>query len=449
MSNFQRKYDVVIVGGGLSGLSSLVTLIKKGLKVLLIEKSAFIGGRAFSFRDPITNEIVDNGQHVVVGACNNFMELIKEVGIENKIITVKNFQVPVIKEGKISYLGSKYFGSIFGLLFSILIYKHLSFIEKYYLLKALVKINFLNLDSNDFDNKNFRLWLEDNNQGLNSIKCFWEIIIKPALNDDLSHVDSREALFVIKRSFLENKDLFLGIPNANLSELWSFIEKRVESSNSKILKKESVEKIITTNNKSTSIILSNGKSIESNFVIVSATQNATLKLLEKSKIKINNYSNKNELENAPILGIHFWFNKPLMKERFMASANGKIQWVFNVSRNHKKQDNHIVISQSAAWEWINKDKDLLKDIFLNELKELFNYSNNKLEKYCIVKQPNATFRCVDNVYKKRTLSTDINNLFLAGDWTDTSWPSTMESAVISGRRAANSILRTQNSNHIV
>ena len=96
-----KKYDAIIVGGGISGLSSLIALNKKGLKVLLLEKSAFLGGRAFSFEDQNTGEIVDNGQHVIVGACKEFVNLIKDIDSENKIIKVNNFQVPVIYNGKI------------------------------------------------------------------------------------------------------------------------------------------------------------------------------------------------------------------------------------------------------------------------------------------------------------------------------------------------------------
>ena len=79
LNKYLKKYDVVIVGGGISGLSSLISLYKKGLKVLLVEKSAFLGGRAFSFKDNSTDEIIDNGQHVIVGACNEFVKLIKDI----------------------------------------------------------------------------------------------------------------------------------------------------------------------------------------------------------------------------------------------------------------------------------------------------------------------------------------------------------------------------------
>ena len=431
---------MIIIGGGISGLTSLITLKNKGLKVLLLEKSAFLGGRAFSFKDKSTDELVDNGQHVIVGACNEFIKLIKDIDSENKIIKVNNFQVPVIYNGKISYLGSKHFKSM-GLFISLVYYKHLNFVEKFRLLIALIKIKFTDIDNCNFKEKKFGVWLSNNKQNSKSIKCFWELIIKPALNDNLEVVETKEALSVIKKSFFGAGDPYLGIPSINLSSLWSPIENALYNSSSKILKKANAERLISSKGKLNFVKLSNGEIIEANNFIISTSQNAAIKLLNDSNINIKNSPNKGLLESSPIVGIHFWFKKPVMNERYIASVGSNIQWIFNVSKNHNKEDNHVVISQSAAWDWIDKDKSYIKDLFLKELISLFpQLKINDLEKYCIVKQPNATFRCINDSLKKRNLETSLGNLFFAGDWTNTSWPSTMESAVISGRKAAGLII---------
>ncbi|MBM01419.1 MAG: hypothetical protein CL762_01680 [Chloroflexi bacterium] len=436
-----KKYDVVIIGGGISGITSMVTLANKGLKTLLLEKSAFLGGRAFSFKDQSTGELIDNGQHVIVGACNEFIKLIKDIDSENKIIKVNNFQVPVIYDGKKSYLGSKYFKSIIGLFISLVNYKHLSFIDKYHLIIALLKIKFTDIDNINIKEENFGVWLNNNNQSSKSIKCFWELIIKPALNDNLEVIETKEALSVIKRSFFGEGDLYLGIPSTNLSSLWSSTENVLQNNSSKILKKTNAERLISSKGKLSSVKLSNGEIIEANNFIISTSQSAAIKLLNDSNINTINNTEEGLLESSPIVGIHFWFKKPVISERYIASAGSNIQWIFNVSRNHNKEDNHIVISQSAAWDWINKDKTYIKDLFLKELILLFpQLKINDLEKYCIVKQPNATFRCINDSSKKRNLETSLSNLFFAGDWTNTSWPSTMESAVISGRKAAELII---------
>ena len=102
-----KNYDVIIIGGGLSGIKSFIDLRNNGLNVLLLEKSSYLGGRAFSFNDPSTNEYIDNGQHVIVGACKEYINLLKETNNNSNFIKIKNYQVPVIKKSKISYLGSK------------------------------------------------------------------------------------------------------------------------------------------------------------------------------------------------------------------------------------------------------------------------------------------------------------------------------------------------------
>jgi len=105
----------------------------------------------------------------------------------------------------------------------------------------LIKIKFTDVENSNFSENNFKIWLLNNKQNSKSIKCFWELIIKPALNDNLENVETAAALSVIKRSFLEKNRLYFGIPKTNLSSLWKPIEKIIEKSSSRILKKTNVK----------------------------------------------------------------------------------------------------------------------------------------------------------------------------------------------------------------
>ena len=107
-----ENYDVIIIGGGLSGIKAFINLKKSGLNALIIEKSSYLGGRAFSFQDPLTGNYIDNGQHVIVGACKEYLNLLKETNNEEKFLKIKNYQVPVIKNNKVSVLGSKFLGAL-------------------------------------------------------------------------------------------------------------------------------------------------------------------------------------------------------------------------------------------------------------------------------------------------------------------------------------------------
>ena len=143
------------------------------------------------------------------------------------------------------------------------------------------------------------------------------------------------------------------------------------------------------------------------------------------------------------MGIHFWFKKKITDHRYIASVDSEIQWIFNVSKNHNKNNNHIVVSQSASDKWMKTNKNIIKEIFLKELGAIYPLANEEnLEKFSVVKQMDATFLCNENNEPVRnSIPLDLENVFYSGDWINTSWPSTMESAVISGRYASEKILR--------
>ena len=143
-----------------------------------------------------------------------------------------------------------------------------------------------------------------------------------------------------------------------------------------------------------SIVINNGtKLFAKNFIF--ATQYSSIeKILKDSGVKLN--INK-KMETSPILGIHFWFKKKITDHRYIASVDSEIQWIFNVSKNHNKDNNHIVISQSASDKWMKMDKNKIKEIFLDELETIYPLANKEnLEKFSIVKQADATFLCNDN-----------------------------------------------------
>jgi uncharacterized protein with NAD-binding domain and iron-sulfur cluster len=152
-----------------------------------------------------------------------------------------------------------------------------------------------------------------------------------------------------------------------------------------------------------------------------------------------------KLKVAPIVAIHIWYDRQVIEQDFITVLDSPIQWVFNVTAMHDKPspDHHIVISLSGAWEWHTRAKKDLSTIFVNEMTRLFNRAENaKVRRVVIVKQLAATFRSSPGAARFRpNQKTPVSNLFLAGDWTQTDWPSTMESAIRSGNRAADAVVK--------
>ena len=431
-----KNYDVIIIGGGLSGIKAFINLKKNGLNTLIIEKSSYLGGRAFSFEDPLTGNYIDNGQHVIVGACKEYLNLLKETNNSENFLKIKNYQVPVIKNNKVSKLGSKYFGGSLGLFISLVMYKHLNIKEKVSLIRLLLKIKYINLNTNR--ERKFKIWLKKNNQSDSTINFFWDIFLKPALNEKIETIETKPALFVIKETFFSKNPQIFGLPKVNLSTLWDNFEKN----NSKnILKKTIVKKVNVSNDQIKNIVLNNGEELTANNYIFATQYSSIQKIFKDSNIKGNF---KNKLETSPILGIHFWFKDKVTDDRYIASVDSEIQWIFNTSKNHNNNENHIVISQSASEKWMKMDKGEIKKIFLKELNLIYPKANQKnLEKFSIVKQRDATFLCNEkNELIRNSIPLDLKNIYYSGDWRNTSWPSTMESAVISGKEVSNIILES-------
>ena len=431
-----KNYDVIIIGGGLSGIKAFINLKKNGLNALIVEKSSYLGGRAFSFEDPLTGNFIDNGQHVIVGACKEYLNLLKETNNSENLLQIKNYQVPVIKNNKVSMLGSKFFGGSLGLFISLIKYKHLNIKEKVSLIRLLLKIKYINLNTNR--EKKFKIWLKKNNQSDSTIKFFWDIFLKPALNEKIETIETKPALFVIKETFFSKNPQIFGLPKVNLSTLWDNFEKN----NSKnILKKTIVKKVNVYKDQIKNIVLNNGKELTANNYIFATQYSSIQKIFKDSNIKGNF---KNKLETSPILGIHFWFKDKVTDDRYIASVDSEIQWIFNTSKNHNNNENHIVISQSASEKWMKMDKGEIKKIFLKELNLIYPKANQKnLKKFSIVKQRDATFLCNEkNELIRNSIPLDLKNIYYSGDWRNTSWPSTMESAVISGKDVSESILES-------
>jgi len=431
-----KNYDVIIIGGGLAGIKAYINLKKNGLNALIIEKSSYLGGRAFSFEDPLTGNFIDNGQHVIVGACKEYLNLLKETNNSENLLQIKNYQVPVIKNNKVSMLGSKFFGGSLGLFISLVMYKHLNIKEKVSLIRLLLKIKYINLNTNR--EKKFKIWLKKNNQSDSTIKFFWDIFLKPALNEKIETIETKPALFVIKETFFSKNPQIFGLPKVNLSTLWDNFEK----SNSKnILKRTIVKKINVYKDRIKNIALNNGEELTANNYIFATQYSSIQKIFKDSNIKGNF---KNKLETSPILGIHFWFKDKVTDDRYIASVDSEIQWIFNTSKNHNNNENHMVISQSASEKWMKMDKNEIKKIFLKELNLIYPEANQEnLKKFSIVKQKDATFLCNEkNELIRNSIPLDLKNIYYSGDWRNTSWPSTMESAVISGKEVSNIILES-------
>ena len=442
-----KNKSIVVIGGGIAGLVATQILIEKGLKVILIEKKITLGGRAFSFKNSESNENIDNGQHIFTKNCSEYIKFLKNLEVFNQVILEKSINVPIYKNNKKEYLKFSGKPNAISLFLRLLRFNHISYIGKLRIIYALIIIKFKK-NLKDLDSTDFKTWLKKHHQTYETNKYFWELFLKPALNDELEYMSSYIAILTIKNSILKPQKTAFGLPKTDLSSL---VEKNfnniLRKTNSILIKGKTVKKISEDNNNNiTKIELSDNTEIKVDSIICTIPFFEIKNLFQKSSKITPIINNVSQLEYSPIVCIHFWFSEKITDELYFSVLDSPIQWVFNVSkiREHKDQNKqHLVISLSSAWKWIKYDRKEMISIFSKEIYKLLQLNSRvKIKQTLIVNQPKATFRTLPGSYKLRPKnSTPLKNLFLAGDWTDTEWPSTMESAAKSGRKSAEDLLR--------
>lgn len=439
---------VLLIGGGLAGLSAAAYLTKNKFDVTLLEASPKLGGRVYSFFDEKTNTEIDNGQHILMGCYADTIALLKMTDAyqyfhiaaegKNQNRLVINY---LDRDGKEFKLQSSDLPYPFNLLYALLSFKAFTVKEKLSMIKFFIKIKFI--DSEKLWNLNVKQWLMNENQSDSVIKTFWEIISIGALNTSTEKASAKIFCDILKEIFWKDKTSSLIIlPSLPLSK--SFIEpiyNYLIQNNCKVQSSEKCVSFEVSNNRIEKVITVSADSSKQNvydefdFVISAVPFFALEKLLDR-----NYLAAQPELNYSSILNIHLWLTKDaaekfnFINKEFYAFNNSELHWLFN-----KQTHWNIVISN--ADKFMEMPKGEIFSFVLDELRNFISITQNDISDYKIIKEKRATFVPDEKTLRNRpSAETRIDNLFLAGDWIETKLPATIESAVKSGRLAAEKII---------
>ena len=434
---------VIVLGGGIAGLASALRLIQRGLKPIVLEKRPFLGGRAYSFKDRETGIEIDNGQHVFVGACKQFQKYIADLGVDDQVTLDDRVGFPVVKRGKVTWLRGRKLPSALSNLSMLIGYKHLGITNKFRILWGLLRIKRTNLDIRH-DQLSFYDWLKGHHQNEETIENFWNLIILPSLNDDINSVNAYTGISLFKVAFLgPNKNAAIGVPLIGLSSLVGESARGlIENAGGAIKTGFSAAGIHMESGQVIGVRSQDGELVKGNAVISALPAADMISLLNRSPGMQHDFFKPAEsVQTAPIVAIHIWYNRPVLTEKYTAVLNSPLQWVFNDTLLKSRDDDggqHIIISLSGAWKWQDRSKGELKEIFTAEMARTFPKAKTAtITRFTVVKMLEATFRVsVGSLASRLPQQTPVPGFYLAGDWTDTGWPSTMESAVRSGNLAA-------------
>jgi squalene-associated FAD-dependent desaturase len=492
-SNAPRK-TVAIVGGGLAGLAAGCALVDVGFDITVYERRPYLGGRASSYEHPGTGEVVDNCQHVLLGCCTNLVDLYRRIGVQNQIrwYDALTFVEPGGRRSEIAI------GSLPAPLHtapSFLRAKLLSLKDKLAITRAMLALT-PRLPQDD--GRSFLDWLKEHGQTERAIDRFWKVVLVSALNEDLDRVSVSSAALVFRESFLKSPQAGrMGVPTVPLTELYSKAGEYITAHGGRVELRANVESIQasvfrkydsgagTTPNAVPNVgghagppfdpavkLCISGIEVLPDCAILAVPFDVLQRVLPDNSPAGPLHEKLTHFETSPITGVHLWFDREVSELEHAVLLDRTIQWMFHKSRIQNRETalgsplpagsvhdtvpsapnsqletrssgSYVELVISASKSLVDKSRTEIIDLAVRELAEFFPAVRDaKLLKATVIKEVHATYAPVPGIDQSRPHpQTPWPQVFLAGDWTATGWPATMESAVRSGYLAAEALCR--------
>jgi zeta-carotene desaturase len=440
---------VAIAGGGLAGLAAACALSDIGFQVTLFEKRPFLGGRASSYEHPGTGEVVDNCQHVLFRVCTNLVELYRRIGVADQIHWYD--QMTFIEPGgRTSTMKTSFLPAPMHTAPSFFGFSFLSTVDKLAIARALLP---LTLTSQRDDGRSFQQWLEQHGQTRNAVARFWHPILISALSEELDRISVSAAAQVVRESMKSPEARQMGVPALPLTELYNAAGDYVRARGGVLQFRCPMESFAAD----TSGVLVRARAPGAgeiseqafDYLVIALPFDALDRVLPEAPESFPIREKLSHFENSPITGIHLWFDRQISDLDHAVLLDRTIQWMFHKSRlqpirsqsNGNSRGSYIELVVSSSKSLLEKPRAEIVDLALSEVREFFPAARDaNLTKSTVIKEVNATYSPQPGIDAHRpTAITSWPRVFLAGDWTATGWPATMEGAVRSGYLAAESL----------
>jgi squalene-associated FAD-dependent desaturase len=432
---------ITVVGGGLAGISAALACADRGAKPTLVEVRPRLGGAAYSFeRDGM---VLDNGQHVFLRCCGAYRALLARLGSESATVLQRRLAIPVVAPGgRVEWLRRSSLPAPLHLAPALARYRHLSPRERARAARTALRLSRLDLDDSSLDERTFGDWLSGQGQGRRESEALWNLIALPTLNLPAEEASLAMAAFVFQTGLLRHADAGdIGFARLPLSAVHGEpAERALPAAGVAVRLGWRAERIEATAER-TFVVESRDESLESDAVILAVPHPRAATLLPSGAV--DEPSRLDRLGASPIVNLHVLYDRPVTELEFAAAVRSPVQWVFDRTRAARAVDGqYLAVSLSGAARESAMSRDELRRLFLPALVELFPRAREaRLERFEVTREHTATFRAAPGVAGLRPEPrTRVPGLALAGAWTATGWPATMEGAVRSGLAAAREAL---------
>ncbi|MDX3638921.1 hydroxysqualene dehydroxylase HpnE [Streptomyces sp. MB09-02B] len=440
-----RPRTAVVVGGGLAGITAALSLADAGVQVTLLEGRPRLGGLAFSFqRGDLT---VDNGQHVYLRCCTAYRWFLDRVDAAALAPLQDRLDVPVLDaEGRpgrrLGRLRRDALPVPLHLGRSLATYTHLSLAERAKVGRAALALKALDLADPALDERDFGGWLAAHGQSARAVEALWDLVGVATLNAVAGDASLALAAMVFKTGLLSEPGAAdIGWAHVPLGELHDRRAlKALDSAGVRTVLRARATSVSRTENGSWRVEVP-GETLDADAVVLAVPQRETHDLLPGGAL--DDPGRLLEIGTAPILNVHVVYDRKVLGRPFFAALGSPVQWVFDrTEASGLRHGQYLALSQSAARSEIDAPVSVLRERYLPELERLLPGARGAgVQDFFVTRERTATFAPTPGVGRLRPgARTKAPGLYLAGAWTATGWPATMESAVRSGIAAADAAL---------
>jgi squalene-associated FAD-dependent desaturase len=447
---------VAVVGAGVAGLAASVALSDAGYHVTIFERRPYVGGRASSYLHPGSGEVIDNCQHILLGCCTNLRSLFARVG-RSDAIAWTNAITYIEPGGRRSVVRPGWLPAPLQSSVSFLFARCFSLRDKLAIATGLRSF-FRGYPQDVPGGESFLDWARRNGQTEGALKRFWEPILASALNDDLHRISMHYAGKVLRDSFMNSTEAgSIGVPLLPLSQMYAGAAAYVQSRGGQLELRTSITALQQVEKGWRLAVETPQGHVEQEFddVVVALPFEAALRLvpsLPDDAARAALTADLASFEHVPLVGIHLWFDREITALPHAVLLDTTIQWMYQGSRSQhgasleqqvpgQGQGNHLELVVSVARKLVPMSQAEIVELAVQELRLFFpEAAQARLVKAVVTKEIRATFAVTPGQDARRPgARTAWKGLYLAGDWTDTGWPATMEGAARSGFLAAEAV----------
>ncbi|MFV0126758.1 hydroxysqualene dehydroxylase HpnE [Streptomyces sp. HMX112] len=443
----------VVVGGGLAGITAALRLADAGLRVTLLEGRPRLGGLAFSFRRG--DLTVDNGQHVYLRCCTAYRWFLDRIGGAHLAPLQDRLDVPVldVAHPRGPRLGRLRRGALpvpLHLAASLATYPHLSLAERASVGRAALALRKLDPADPALDGVDFATWLARHGQSPRTVEALWDLVGVATLNATAPHASMGLAAMVFKTGLLSDPGAAdIGWAHVPLGDLHDTLARKALDSLGVRTELRARVTAVSRHGDGRWRVELPGESLAADTVVLAVPQREAHGLLPHGAL--DDPDRLLDIGTAPILNVHVLYDRKVLRRPFFTALGSPVQWVFDrTDASGYTGGQYLALSQSAAGHEIDEPVAVLRERYLPELQRLLPAARGaEVRDFFVTRERTATFAPTPGVGRLRPgARTNAPGLHLAGAWTATGWPATMEGAVRSGSTAAGAALRALGRPHV-